>query len=123
MEPRLRAAVGAAWGPESGREAAAGAWAWAHFDRLEKISHPVPYLLRVGRSRTRLRRLRLIGPSTSGCSEPWVEPGLARALATLTQRQRVAVMLICGHEYTLAKMATSAGGYGVPPLVTEKRPT
>ncbi len=75
-----------------------GAWAWAHFDLLEKISHPVPYLFRVGRSRTRLRRLRLIGPSTSDWSEPWVEPGLARALATLTQRQRVAVMLICGHE-------------------------
>ncbi len=96
MEPRLRAAVGAACGPESGREAAAGAW--AHFDRLEKISHPVPCLFRVGRSRTLLRRLRLIGPSTSDRSEPWVEPGLARALATLTQRQRVAVMLICGHE-------------------------
>lgn len=111
VEPRLRAALSAAYGPERGREAAAEAlaWAWAHLDRLNEISHPVPYLFRVGQSRTRLRRLRLIGPGTSDWSEPWVEPRLARALATLTQRQRVAVMLICGHEWTLAEVAEFLG--------------
>ena len=113
VEPRLRIALSAAYGPERGREAAAEAlawaWAWEHLDRLEEISHPVPYLFRVGRSRTRVRRPRLIRPGTSTWSEPWVEPGLARALATLTQRQRVAVMLICGHEWTLAEVAEYLG--------------
>lgn len=111
VEPRLRAALSAAYGPDRGREAAAEAlaWAWEHLDRLGGIEHPVPYLFRVGRSRTRLRRIRLAAPAASGWSEPWVEPGLARALSCLTQRQRVAVMLVCGHEWTLAEVAELLG--------------
>ncbi len=110
VEPRLRVALSAAYGPERGREAAAEAlaWAWEHLDRLGELRHPVPYLFRVGRSRTRLRRIR-VSPGTNGWSEPWVEPGLAHALASLTQRQRVAVMLICGHEWTLAEVADLLG--------------
>lgn len=110
VERRLRVALSAAYGPERGREATAEAlaWAWEHLDRLGEIRHPVPYLFRVGRSRTRLRRIR-VAPGTHGWSEPWVEPGLARALASLTQRQRVAVMLICGHEWTLAEVAEVLG--------------
>jgi DNA-directed RNA polymerase specialized sigma24 family protein len=111
VEPRLRVALSAAYGPERGREAAAEAlaWAWEHLDRLGEIKHPVPYLFRVGRSRTRLRRIRLTVPGATEWSEPWVEPGLARALSSLTPRQRVAVMLVCGHEWTLAEVAELLG--------------
>lgn len=111
VEPRLRVALSAAYGPERGREAAAEAlaWAWEHLDRLGEIEYPLAYLFRVGRSRTRLRRIRLAAPGASEWSEPWVEPGLARALASLTQRQRVTVMLVCGHEWTLAAVAELLG--------------
>ena len=111
VEPRSRVALSAAYGPERGREAAAEAlaWAWEHLDRPGEIKHPVSYLFRVGRSRTRLRRIRLATPGAHEWSAPWVEPGLSRALSSLTQRQRVAVMLVCGNEWTLAEVAELLG--------------
>jgi DNA-directed RNA polymerase specialized sigma24 family protein len=110
VEPRLRVALSAAYGPERGREAAAEAlaWAWEHQDRLGEIRSPVAYLFRVGRSRTRLRRIRVLDGRTSW-SEPWVEPALAGGLASLTERQRVAVMLVFGYEWTLAEVAELLG--------------
>lgn len=110
VEPRLRAALTAAYGPDRGREAAAEAlaWAWEHQDRLSRIERPVAYLFRVGRSRTRLGRTHVL-PWRPGWSEPWVEPGLSAALASLTRSQRIAVMLIYGHQWTLAEVAELLG--------------
>lgn len=110
IEPRLRVALSAAYGPERGREATAEAlsWAWEHQDRLSGLANPVAYLFRVGASRTRLRRVPIVH-IRHGWHEPWVEPALARGLASLSERQRIAVMLVFGHEWTLAEVADLLG--------------
>ena len=36
---------------------------------------------------------------------PWVEPGLPAALACLSERQRTAVMLVYGLEWSFAEVA------------------
>jgi DNA-directed RNA polymerase specialized sigma24 family protein len=106
VEPRLRLALTASYGFEAGREATAEAfaWAWEHRDRLETIEHPVPYLYRVGQSRTRRRKLRVLHVR-SDWTEPRVEPGLMNALRKLTERQRIAVVLVHGYGWTLAEVA------------------
>ena len=40
---------------------------------------------------------------------PWVEPGLPRALNTLSERQRVAVVLVCGFGWQLREVADLLG--------------
>ena len=81
-EPRLRRAFVAAYGGERGREAAAEAlaWAWEHWSEVEAMDNPIGYLYRVGRSRTRGRRHRVVFVRADG-AEPWVEPRLGEALA------------------------------------------
>jgi DNA-directed RNA polymerase specialized sigma24 family protein len=61
LEPQLRRGLCATYGPERGREATAEAlaWAWEHRDRVDSLDRPLPYLYRVERSRTRLRRFRI----------------------------------------------------------------
>jgi DNA-directed RNA polymerase specialized sigma24 family protein len=110
IEPPLRRALMATYGPEIGREAAADAlaWAWAHQDRLATMEHPLPYLYRVGRTSTRGRRVRILH-ARSDWSEPWVEPALAGGLAALSPRQRVAVVLVHGYAWTLSEVATLLG--------------
>ncbi len=110
VEPRVRLALMAAYGPQRGREATAEAmaWAWEHQDRIASVGSPVAYLFRVGRSRTRLRRLRVVH-GRDEWSEPWVEPALAGALADLSERQRVAVMLVHGYGWTLGEAGEVMG--------------
>ena len=105
-EPRLRRALVASYGLEVGREATAEAfaWAWEHRDRLESIEHPARYLYRVGQSRTRRRKLRVLH-ARSDWVDPRVEPGLLSALGRLSERQRVAVVLVHGYGWTLAEVA------------------
>ncbi len=109
-EPRLRRALMATYGFESGREATAEAlaWAWEHRDRLDEISCPVRYLYRVGQSSVRRRKLRAPFARTEW-SEPWVEPELMRALRRTSERQRVAVVLVHGYSWTLAEVADLLG--------------
>lgn len=75
------------------------------------MERPVGYLFRVGQSRT--RRLRLTRPDgfpAPGPSEmPWVEPGLPRALNGLSEKQRVAVVLVCGFGWQLREVAELFG--------------
>ena len=106
VEPRLRTALTAAFGPDRGLEATAEAlaWAWEHQDRLSTLRSPVAYLYRVGQSRTRLRKKRVIH-WRSEWSEPWFEPALGRGLAALTERQRVAVVLIHGYGWKFSEVA------------------
>jgi DNA-directed RNA polymerase specialized sigma24 family protein len=110
VEPRLRRALVAAYGPERGREAAAGAlaWAWEHQERLDDLERPVAYLYRVGQSQLRHRRIPW-SRSPSTWTEPWVEPGLSGALRSLTLRQRVAVVLVHGYAWTLPEVADLLG--------------
>jgi DNA-directed RNA polymerase specialized sigma24 family protein len=110
VEPRLRLALMATYGPERGREATAEAlaWAWEHPDRIEGLSNPVAYLYRVGQSRSRLRRIRVLH-GRPDWSEPWVEPSLRRALSSLSDRQRVTVVLVHGYGWTHSEVADLLG--------------
>lgn len=109
-EPRLRRALVAAYGVERGREAAAEALAygWEHWPRVRRMDNPLGYLYRVGQSRSRARKRRfLVG--RAGVEDVWVEPGLPAALAQLTERQRVATILVHGFGWTLREVAELIG--------------
>lgn len=110
VEPPLRRALTAAFGPDRGRDATAAAlaWAWEHRDRLADLDSPVAYLYRVGQSRARRRKFGLLS-RRSQWHEPWIEPELAGALAELTERQRIAVVLVHGYEWTFAEVADLLG--------------
>ncbi|NLD77654.1 MAG: hypothetical protein GX643_13410 [Acidimicrobiales bacterium] len=107
-EPRLRRALCAMRGPVAGRDAVAEAlaWAWENWEQVTEMDNPVGYLYRVGASRTRTRRLEAVPvpevavPGTGHASA--FEPGLAPALARLSDRQRTVVVLVhgCGWSYT-----------------------
>jgi RNA polymerase sigma-70 factor (ECF subfamily) len=114
-ERRLRQALTAVFGIDSGREAAADAfvYAWEHWDRVAAMANPAGYLFVVGRDRHRRRfRSRLsrtvfeIGPDQP---EPWCEPALAVQLAGLSDRERIAVVLVNGFEWSLAEVAELLG--------------
>jgi DNA-directed RNA polymerase specialized sigma24 family protein len=109
-EPRLRRALIATLGAQRGREATAEAlsYAWENWARLRQLDNPIGYLYRVGQSRTRPPRLRaLFGrPDTP---DPWTEPALGPLLASLSDRQRVAVVLVHGFGWTLREVAELTG--------------
>jgi DNA-directed RNA polymerase specialized sigma24 family protein len=111
-EPRLRNALVAAYGVDIGTEAAADALAygWEHWNRVSDMDNAIGYLYRVGRSRSRRFRRR---PSLPGITRtnptPWVEPGLPAALSRLSDRQRVAIILIHSLGWTYAETAELLG--------------
>jgi hypothetical protein len=85
VEPRLRRALTATFGPDVGREAAAEALAygWTHWERVGAMHNPAGYLYRVGRDRGRsipsLDYARAVDVAVS--EMPWVEPQLPSELA------------------------------------------
>ena len=109
VEAKLRHALTAALGVDRGRDAAAEALAygWEHWDRVKGLENPTGYLYRVGlnwgRKSRRRQRVRL--PQAPLERVPWVEPGLPDALARLSDKQRVAVYLVYGHEWSLGEVA------------------
>jgi DNA-directed RNA polymerase specialized sigma24 family protein len=110
VEPRLRRAFVAAYGVERGREATAEAlgWAWSHWRRVREMSNAAGYLYRVGQSRTRRRRDGYLVASESN-DVPWIEPRLRDALAELSERQRVAVVLVHGFGWSSSEVAALLG--------------
>jgi DNA-directed RNA polymerase specialized sigma24 family protein len=110
VEPRLRSALVASYGLDRGREATAAAlgWAWEHRGGLTKLENKTAFLFRVGQSSTRRRKEPVIFARPED-TEPWVEPGLAPALAALTEHQRVAVVLVYGLSWTLREVAELTG--------------
>ena len=113
VEPRLRAALTSRYGVDLGREATAEAMAWSfeHWDRVRMMEHPISYLYRVGQTRTRrLRRWwRPTLPGEPVSSMPDVDPRLAGALGELPERQRVAVLLVHGHDWSHGEVAALLG--------------
>jgi DNA-directed RNA polymerase specialized sigma24 family protein len=113
VEPRLRAALASRYGADMGREATAEALAWSfeHWDRVRTMEHPISYLYRVGQTRTRRlrRRWRSALPPGSVSSMPDVDPRLAGALGELPERQRVAVLLVHGHDWSHGEVAVLMG--------------
>jgi len=97
VEPKLRHALVAALGTERGRDAAAEALAygWEHWDDLQQMSNPAGYLYKVGRTRSRkFYRQPPVLPPIRTHRIPEIEPGLPAALARLSERQRVIVVLV-----------------------------
>jgi DNA-directed RNA polymerase specialized sigma24 family protein len=110
VEPRLSRALAAAYGFEDGRDATAEALAYAfeHWGRLQHIANLPGYLFRVGQSRSRRRRQPVVFAVPDSTDNPF-EPGLPAALGSLTQRQRLAVVLVYGYGYTLREVAELTG--------------
>jgi RNA polymerase sigma-70 factor (ECF subfamily) len=106
-EPQLRHALVAVLGQERGREATAEAmaYAWEHWEQVEEMENPAGYLYRVGRSRTKTRRFRSPFVPVPQDRLPDVEPGLPKALAGLSERQRVAVVMV--HAYGWGREETA----------------
>ncbi len=111
MRARLSRAFAAAYGLDRGQEALseAMAFAWEHFDRVSVMSNPGGYLYRVGQSRSRTRRRHRVLPAGIEIGLPEIEPGLVQALAGLTERQRVCVVLVFGFEWTHQEVADLLG--------------
>ena len=106
--PRLGRALAAMYGFEDGRDATAEAlaYAWENWHRLQHIANLPGYLFRVGQTRGRRGRQPAVGLFDIGeCGEHTFEPGLPKALAALTRRQRLAVVLVHGYGYTLREVA------------------
>lgn len=116
-EPRLRTALGGAFGTEIGRDAAADAlaWAWQHRERLDDLDNPIGYLYRVGRSRALrdVRRREVPRPSDGdgdeGREDPEPELTLLALLAELPEHQRVAVWMVHGLGYRHAEVGALLG--------------
>jgi DNA-directed RNA polymerase specialized sigma24 family protein len=115
VEPRLRRALVAGFGAAVGREAAADAlaWAWQNWDRVAELESPVGYLYRVGRTlavRSEARDVPVAEPAPGSASpHDSFEPGLAPAIARLSEAQRCAVVLVVGFGYTLRDAAQVLG--------------
>ncbi len=113
-EPRLRLALGAAFGFDLAQEATAEAmaFAWEHWDRVMTAANPVGYVFGVGRNRARRslgrHRAPLLPPVLSS-ELPWVEPGLPGALGRLSVRQREVIMLLHCFEWTLSEVSELLG--------------
>ena len=106
VEPPLRRALIAAYGFERGRDATAEAlgWAWEHWDQAKDLDNKVAYLFRVGQSKSRDRKTPVTF-ERGDSSDPWFDPGLAPALGSLTEHQRVAVVLVNGFDWKLREVA------------------
>jgi DNA-directed RNA polymerase specialized sigma24 family protein len=111
IEPRLRHALIARYGLETGREATADAlaYAWEHWTRIKTMHNPVGYLYRVGRTTSRRYRSRRVGFDPEPAGEPWTEPALPRALGSLSDRQRMTVVLRHSFRWTHAEIAELLG--------------
>ena len=109
-EPRLRRAFVAAYGVDRGREAAAEALAhaWQHWERVSEMDNALGYLYRVGQSKSRARLEPPVFPPPASDGAQWVEPELPRALAALSERERLAVVLIEGFGWTYREVADLA---------------
>ena len=106
--PRLRGALVAAYGPEVGADAAqaALAYGWEHWERLSAMRNPAGYLYRVGQTEARRsRRPQGFLPPPPPQELPLVEPGLTGALESLTEPQRVCVVLVHGFGWTRAEVS------------------
>jgi DNA-directed RNA polymerase specialized sigma24 family protein len=111
-EPSIRRALVAAYGADVGRDATAEAlaWAWEHWERLREMENPVGYLFRVGQTRRPRPSRRLpFFPAVAADRTAYFEPGLPAALATLTEHQRVATVLVYGFAWSLQDTADLLG--------------
>ena len=110
VEPRLSIALAAVFGQEAGRDATAAAlgYGWEHWGRLRTMTNPAGYLYRVGRSSQRRRKEPVLLPVPASLEHD-VEPALPDALGTLSERQRLVVVLVHGYEWTRREVSELTG--------------
>ncbi len=95
LKHALIATMGGAVGQDATSEALA--YGWEHWDRVSTMDNPCGYLYRVGRTRglpSKRPTVLYSLPESTSDSAPWIEPGLPRALADLSEMQRTVVMLV-----------------------------
>lgn len=85
----------------------------SRFERVREIESPVGYLYRVGRTlafRSQARDVPVaeLAPGVASRDDSF-EPGLAPAIARLSEAQRCAVVLVVGFGYTLREAAEVLG--------------
>jgi DNA-directed RNA polymerase specialized sigma24 family protein len=110
-EPRLRHALVAAFGQDRGLDATAEALAYAfeNWERIESMENPAGYLYRVGRSRARFNGIRPSFAPVPIDQAPHVEPGLPAALRKLSEKQRVAVVMVHAYGWSREEAASLMG--------------
>jgi RNA polymerase sigma-70 factor (ECF subfamily) len=109
VESKLRIALTAVFGQETGRDAAAEslAYGWEHWDEVSTLDNPVGYLYRVGRSSQRKRK-EPIWTRVPIDTPPHVEPGLPSAIGKLSEKQRLAVVLVYAYGWDRVEVADLA---------------
>lgn len=109
-EPRLHRALAAGLGWERGREATADAlaYAWEHWPKVRAMTNPAGYLYRVGQSSVRRRKVPVLFERPAE-SEWQYEPALSRLLADLPERQRLAVVLVHGFDWSPREVSELTG--------------
>jgi DNA-directed RNA polymerase specialized sigma24 family protein len=109
-EPRLRRGLVSTYGHERGRDATAEAlaYAWEHWDRLRSMENPTGYLFRVAQSKNRRRRPPVFFTIPETIDHEF-EPDLPAALQSLSERQRLAVVLVHGFGWTLREVGELTG--------------
>jgi len=108
FEPRLRRALVASLGVQAGCEAAADtlSFGWENWERVSAMANPAGYLYRVGVDRGRRHPpLTVDLPEIPVDHQPWIEPGLPAALASLSPTQRTCTMLVHTYGYSLSEVA------------------
>lgn len=110
----LRQALIAAYGPNVGAEvtAEAFAYAWEHWERISVMQNPAGYLYRVGQSKARrgiFRKTPHFDPPRLPDGSHWFEPGLGTAITALSEKQRAAVVLVHGYQWTVTEVAEMWG--------------
>lgn len=112
VEPKLSRALTGAYGREVGEEATRDAlvYAWENWGRVSQMDNPIGFLFRVGQSQSRRYRPKPVGlPAVRPDELPHIEPGLPKALEELSERQRVALLLIHVEGLTEREAAKAMG--------------
>ena len=120
LQPKLRTALVAAVGIDVAADALSEAmeYGWRHWDRISGMDNPEGYMWAVGRSkgrsllrsRNRWQLAHRVAPLPEVASAmPWVEPGLPAAMAKLSERQRVSLFLLHGHDWPHSEVAAFLG--------------
>ena len=105
---RLRAGLVAAYGPDNGIDAAAEALAygWEHWARISAMANPSGYLYRVGQTAARRqRKLQGFLPAPPPHVLPDFEPRLIPALESLSDAQRVCVVMVHAYGWGQSEVA------------------
>jgi RNA polymerase sigma-70 factor (ECF subfamily) len=109
---QLRRALVAMYGSDVGYDVAADvlAYAFENWERVRSMQNPAGFLFRVGQSQSRrYRRRPVVFPAVPITERHEIAYDLPAAIARLSPRQRLAVILVHAHGYTLLAAAETLG--------------